>query len=146
LSALRKDIEKLRASIIDAFTVQLGINFGAGQPAMLLPGVDADLPAATRDYFTKLARNLDGQIEQARQRGDNARKPDRDHCWNELLAIWCEFGGKASGKAAASFLMAASKPVMGSAVPDITSIMRWLERRQNKTVNKVKPVRRRATR
>ena len=82
-------------------------------------------------------RNLDRQIEQAGSRRDNARKPDRDEFWNELLAIWCELGGKPSGKAAANFLIAASKPVMGSAVPTLKSVVQWLERRQNKTAKTV---------
>jgi hypothetical protein len=135
LSALRKNIENQRADIINAFTVEVGRK-GGTFAVMLLPGVDADMVTSTNDYFKKLERNLDRQIEQAGQRGDNARKTARDNCWNELLAIWCELGGKASGKATAGFLIVASKPVMGSAVPDITSVMRWLERHRDKTANK----------
>jgi hypothetical protein len=138
LVVLRKSAQNMQASIIGAIVVPLR---QGGE--LLLPGVDVDMPTDTSNYFRKLARNLDRMIEQAGQRGDNARKTVRDQCWSELLAIWREHGGKASGKAA-SFLEAASKPVMGSAVPDITSVRRWLERR--KTANKVtKKVRRRAT-
>ena len=54
---------------------------------------------ATDDYFTKLLRNLDSQIESAetRTRRDNARKPERDEFWTQLLAIWCDIGGKPHG-------------------------------------------------
>jgi hypothetical protein len=146
LIAIRNDAANLRDRIIDALGVQF-VNKRSGRVSelpMLRPGARHDMPAATRDYFTKLALSFDDMIEWAEiQRGDNARKIARDGCWNELLAIWCELGGKATGKATASFLIVASKPVMGSAVPDIASVMRWLERRQNKTANKVtKPVRR----
>lgn len=144
LNTLRKSAENLRASIISAVAVPIGTKGDPLIHPLLLKGVDADMLTATSHYFRKLIRNLDRQIKQAGSRGDNARKPDRDHCWNELLTIWCELGGKATGKAAACFLIAASKPVMGSAVPNITSVMRWFERRQNKTANK--PVLRRATR
>jgi hypothetical protein len=147
LIALRKDAETLRARIIDALAVLLRvIDDGLDAPALLRPGVDGDMMIVINDFFTKLAPNLDRQIKQAGERGDNARKTARDHCWSELLAIWCDLGGKATGKATASFLIAASRPVMGSAVPDITSVMRWLERRQNKTANKGSKSVRRTTR
>ena len=64
---------------------------------MPLNGVDADMLTATGDYFGKLLRNLDRLIEQAGSRRDNARKTARDQFWNELLAIWCELGGKPTG-------------------------------------------------
>jgi hypothetical protein len=107
---------------------------------LLLNGVDDDMLTATRDYFRKLLANLDRMIDQAgsRRRG-NARKPARDRVWTNLLEIWCEFGGKATGTAAALFLRAASLPMMGGAVPDIPSIMRWLKRRQRRTTTVVKP-------
>ena len=41
------------------------------------------------------------------------------------------------GAATARFLRAASKPVMGSAVPTFTSVVQWLSRRQNETVRTV---------
>jgi hypothetical protein len=129
LIALRNDAETFRARIIDALAVLVRIiDDGLDAPALLRPGVDADMMIVINDFFTKLAPNLDRQIRQAGERGDNARKTARDHCWSELLAIWCDLGGTATGKAAASFLIVASKPVMRSAVPDITSVMRWLER------------------
>jgi hypothetical protein len=147
LIVLRKDAETLRARIIDALAIVLDTGYGLPAHPLLRPGVDGDMMIVINDFFTKLAPNLDRKIEQAGERGDNARKTARDYCWNELLTIWCEHGGKATGKVTASFLIAASKPVMRSAVPDITSVMRWLERRQSKTANEVtKKVRRRATR
>ncbi|MBR0750257.1 hypothetical protein JQ582_40790 [Bradyrhizobium japonicum] len=130
LRALRNDIEKLRVSIIDALFVEVEL---VGRPASfarrLLPAVDGDMETATRDYFAKLVRNLDRMIEQAGQRGGNARKTARDQCWSELLAIWCDLGGKPRGRAAAAFLWVASKPVMGDAIPAHKSIAKWLERR-----------------
>ena len=41
---------------------------------------------------------------------------------HDLMEIWCDLGGKPSGAATARFLRAASKPVMGSAVPTFTSV------------------------
>ena len=142
LDALRKDAKNVHASIISALSVRFDAGYGVVVP-MLFNGVDADMLNATSDYFRKLAANLDRQIEQAGSSRDNARKTARDQCWNELLAIWCELGGKPSGAAAASFLIAASKPVMGSAVPTLKSVVQWLERRRNKTA---KTVRRRTIR
>jgi hypothetical protein len=85
-------------------------------------------------------------IEQAGSRRHNARKPARDKCWRELLAVWCDLGGEPHGLGAATFIRAASLPVMGSAVPSLASIVQWLERRQNATVSAVKPLRGRGTR
>jgi hypothetical protein len=130
LIALRKAAKELRDDIVDAFAVEVEI---VGQPnsffRRLLPGVDADMETASSDYFGKLLRNLDRQIEQAEQRGDNARKTARDECWSELLTIWCDLGGKPRGVAAAEFLWVASKPVMHDAVPAHKSVVQWLERR-----------------
>ena len=134
LVALRQKAENWRAEINDALAVPIPSKHFIA--TILLPGVDVSMPTETDNYFRKLARNLDRQIEQAGQRSDNARKTDRDHCWNELLAIWLELGGKETGKSAARFLEAASKPVMGSAVPDIASIVQWLERRKKKPANR----------
>jgi hypothetical protein len=131
LTALRKSAEDLRVSISRAVAAPVSTK---GDPLIYpLPGTDADMLIATSVYFKKLLRNLDRQIKQAGSREDNARKPGRDRCWYELLSIWCELGGKASGLAAATFLMVASKPVMYSAVPDIASIMRWLRRQAGAT-------------
>ncbi|MET4152004.1 hypothetical protein [Bradyrhizobium barranii] len=127
LIALRNDAENLRNSIIAALAVQ--VKYGDTARLLLRQGVDGDMETATRDYFTKLVRNLDRQIEGAGQRGDNARKTARDQCWSELLAIWCDLGGKPRGRAAAEFLWVASKPVMGKAVRSFMSVVRWLERR-----------------
>ena len=129
LNALRKDIKNLRASIISAIAVPVDRK-GGTFAEMLLLGVDADMLTATRDYFRKLTSNLDRQIKQAGQRGDNARKTARDQCWNELLAIWCDLGGKPRGVAAAEFLWVASRPVMRDTVPAHKSIVQWLERRR----------------
>jgi hypothetical protein len=87
---------------------------------------------ATSHYFRKLFRNLDRMVAQARPRRDSARKIDRDKYWDELLEIWCGLGGKAHGAAAADFLILASKPVMGSALPPFESVVQWLERRRRK--------------
>ena len=91
-------------------------------------GVDAGMLTATRDYFAKLLRNIDRQIEQAGSSRDNARKPDRDQCWSELLAIWIDIGGKPHGVAAAEFIKLASLPVMNSTVPNLASVVQWLKR------------------
>jgi hypothetical protein len=130
LIALRKDAENLQNSIIAALAVQVGIKHDDTSRLLLRNGVDGDMDTATRDYFTKLLHNLARQIEQAGQRGDNARKTARDHYWSELLANWCDVGGKPRGVAAAEFLWVASQPVMGDAVPAHKSIVQWLERRR----------------
>jgi hypothetical protein len=138
LVALRKAAENLRASIIGAVTVQVGTKYAAHP--VLLNGVDDDMLAATRNYFTKLAANLDRQIERARSRSDNARKPDRDQCWNELLALWVGIGGHAHGEAAAEFLKLTSLPVMNGAVPARKSIVHWLERRRHRRSNSLSTI------
>lgn len=129
LIALRKAAKKLRDGIVDAFAVEVEI---VGKPNSfarhLLPGVEGDMERATREYFDRLLPNLDRQIELAGRRGDNARKAARDHCWSELLAIWCDLGGKPRGVEAAEFLWVASRPVMHGAVPAHKSVVRWLER------------------
>jgi hypothetical protein len=148
LVALRKSAEKLRASIIIAVAVKVGTKGDPLVHPLLLNGVDADMLTATSHYFRKLKRNLDRQIELAGSRRDSARKTARNEFWNSLLAIWCDLGGKPPHrKAAARFLIAASKPVMSIADTDIPMVVKWLER-QCKTGSKVvKPVqRRRATR
>jgi hypothetical protein len=135
LNELRESAENLRDGILGAVAVPFRAKTKYNFPPhpLLLDGVDGDMLPATRDYFKKLLANLDRMIDQAgsRQRG-NARKSARDQVWNELLAIWCEFDGKETGTAAARFLRVTSLPLMGSAVPDIPSIMRWLKRRQSK--------------
>lgn len=131
LDALRKDAENLRASIIDALAVQIigSSKYDDVATPFLRPGVDADMVTETNEYFRRLLRNLNRQIEQAGRRGDNSRKPARDQCWNELRARWCELGGRPRGLAAAKFVRLASLPVMNSAVPDLASIIQWLKRR-----------------
>ena len=130
LIALRRDTENLQASIIDALAVQVATKYDFAAHPLLRPGVDADMLTATSEYFRKLVRNLDRQIEQAGTRRDNARKLDRDQCWDQLTKIWCALGGKPHGAAAADFLMVTSLPVMASAVPTLKSVVQWLERRQ----------------
>jgi len=136
LNSLRDDAEGLRRRILDALAIKLVTEYDFDDPALapdlLRDGVDDGMLTATRDYFAKLKRNLDRRIAQAGSRRGNARKTDRNWFWNQLLAIWCELGGKESGAAPADFLMLASLPVMGSAVPTFTSVMQWLERRRNR--------------
>jgi len=129
LEALRDDTENLRTGIVAALSEQVGAKNDDVAIPFLRPGVDADMLTQTNDYFRKLLRNLKRQIEQAGQRGDNSRKPARDQCWTELLAIWCELDGRPRGLAAAQFLQLTSVPVMGSAVPNLASIIQWLKRR-----------------
>ena len=124
----RKDVENLRASIINVLTVPVRTELNVHK--VLLNGVDADMLIATGDYFRKLLRNIDSQIAQTGSRRDNARKPDRDRCWTELRAIWIDIGGKPHGEAAAEFIKLASLPAMNSAVPARKSIVQWLERRR----------------
>ena len=126
LVALRRKAENWRAEIHDALAIPIPSKHL--ETRIISPGVDVSMLTETDDYFRKLVPTLDRQIEQAGQPSGNARKTDRDHCWGELLTIWCHLGGEATGKAAADFLIAASKPVMRSAVPDIASVKRWLER------------------
>jgi hypothetical protein len=56
LSALRKDIKNLRPSIISAIAVPVDRK-GGTFAEMLLPGVDADMLTATRDYFNDRGRS-----------------------------------------------------------------------------------------
>jgi hypothetical protein len=144
LEALRKTAENLRASIVDALAVQIAAKSDVAFP-FAHPGVDADMLNATREYFAKLARNIDRQIKRAEQRGANASKPDRDQCWEELMVIWGDIGGKDGGAAAADFIMLASLPIMGSTVPSHASVVQWLDRRRQKAAKAVaKPAPRRA--
>jgi hypothetical protein len=135
LDTLREDAKKLRASIIDALAAQISPKCDDVAVLFLRAGIDADMVDATNDYFRRLLRNLDRQIEQAGSSGDNARKTARHQCWTDLLAIWCELGGKPSGRAAARFLLVASKPLMGAVKNE--TVVKWLERRQKKIVSKV---------
>ena len=139
LVALRKDTENLRIRIDDALASRVSGELVPDdlEVYVLRSGVEDDMPTWTDHYFTKLLCTLDRQIEQAGKQRDNARKTDRDNCWNKLLEIWCDLGGKPSGAATARFLRAASKPVMGSAIPTFTSVVQWLNRRQNETVRTV---------
>ena len=84
----------MRVSIVQCGRVPVGIKGDRMVLPVLLNGVDADMLTATRDYFGKLASNLDRVIEPAGSRRDNARKTARDQFWNELLAIWCDLGGE----------------------------------------------------
>jgi hypothetical protein len=131
LGTLRKEAEGLRDSILGTVAVPFRAKTEYDFPAhpLLLNGVDADMLTATRDYFRKLLANLDRMIDRAGSSRDNARKTARDQCWGELLAIWRELGGKPRSIAAAEFLKLASLPVMGSAVPNLKSVRRWLDRR-----------------
>jgi len=124
LTALREDAVNMQVGIMDALTVRVS------NSQLPRGGVDAGMTTATRNYFTKLFDNLDRQIAQCASSRDNARKPDRDQCWDELLAIWCDIGGKPHGVAAAEFVKLASLPVMNGGTPFVASIRRWLERRR----------------
>ena len=104
LIALRKDAANLRASIIDALAVQVGTEYDDVARLLLRPGVDADMLDCDQRLLQEAAAQLRPPDRAGRIAGDNARKPARDQCWNELLAIWCELGGKPRGKAAAEFL------------------------------------------
>ncbi len=135
LVALRQKAENWRVEIRDALAIPIPSKLVEAR--IISSGVDVSMLTETDDYFRKLLLTLDRLSEQAGPRSGNARKTARDHCWNELLAIWCHLGGETTGEAAANFLIAASKPVMRSAVPGLASVLRWLRRRQNKTGNKV---------
>lgn len=141
LDALRNTADTLRASIIDALAVQIAVKGDVAFP-FAHPGVDADMLGATREYFAKLARNIDRQIKRAEQRGANARKTDRDQCWEELLAVWTDIGGKPHGAAAADYLILASRPIMGSAVPSHAAVVQWLDRRRQKAAKAIAKQRR----
>ena len=41
----------------------------------------------------------------------------RDLFWSDLLAIWCQIGGKETGADAADFLIAVSVPVFNAMPP-----------------------------
>ncbi len=84
--------------------------------------LDNDMLVATDVYFEKLLRNLDGIIAALgpprKKTGSAASKNmGRDLFWSDLLAIWCQIGGEATGADAADFLIAASKPVMAARLP-----------------------------
>ena len=134
LIAIRNDAENLRTGIMAALAAQVRIGRDDAARLLLRHGVDGDMETATRDYFTKLLHNLDRQIKQAGQPGDNARKAKaaRDDFWSELLTVWLELGGKSRGVAAATFLWIASRPVMRGALPSHKSIVRWLDRRSTR--------------
>ena len=135
LIALRKDAKNLRGRIASALAVHLNIK-DVGPHSYPQPGVDHAMLDATSDYFAKLTHTLNRQIEKAetRTRRDNARKTERDEFWTQLLLLWCDFGGEPSGRAAASFLIAASKPVGSGA--SIQTVLRWLDR-QKENVSKL---------
>jgi hypothetical protein len=146
LVALRKSAEKLQTRIIDAIAVPVGTKGDPLVHPVPLDGVDADMLPATRHYFSELLRTLDRQLKLAGSRRDSARKTAREKVWEELLAIWCELGGKPRRRAAARFLIAASKPVSAprrsvkasrrSLEKEIKAAEKWLERRSSKSVNK----------
>ena len=90
------------------------------------PGVDRDMLDATSDYFAKLTRNLDRQIKQANERaGTMHASPNAITSGTSCLRSGANSAGKPTGEAAASFLIAASKPVGADA--SITTIVKWLE-------------------
>jgi hypothetical protein len=133
LVALRDEIERVRARIIAALSIKVGNN------RLSRDGNDIGMLKLTRTFFDKLTSNLDRQIADTAGRQANARKAERDECWEELLFIWRELGGKPYGSAAADFLLTASQPLMRSSVPTHKSILQWLDRRRDKPS---KPVRR----
>jgi len=102
---------------------------------------DDDMRTATRAYFAKLLRNLDGIVDAIgpprKKTGSAASKNrSRDLFWSDLLAIWRQIGGRATGADAADFLIAVSVPVFNAmprsgrdAVPDRQSVIQWLRRR-----------------
>jgi hypothetical protein len=129
LGRLRADVEALRERVIATMTTPLVIQDNPAVHSLRRPDVDSDLPAATHDYFTRVGRDLDRQLAQAKRRQDSARKAARNHCWEELLTIWCELRGQPHGAGAADFLMTTTLPVMFDEVPRFRSVLRWLARR-----------------
>ena len=134
LATLRDDAENLRARIDAALAVHLNIKSVRSPPHIIPyvnphPGVDRDMLDATSAYFTKLAGNLNRQIEKAgtRTRRDSARKIERDELWIKLLVLWIDIGGKPTGTDAANFLIAAS-PVDADA--SIKTVRKWLDRQK----------------
>ena len=59
----------------------------------------------------KVVNVIDASIAALRPQPANTSKKGRDHFWEEVLAIWIDIGGAATGVHAAHFLMAVSKPV-----------------------------------
>jgi hypothetical protein len=125
MTTMREDAELLRA--------RLGI-LGFSKIIDFAP--DSDMVEATDAYFDKLMRNLDGAIAAITPFASSinlpppASKPERDRFWKELLAIWCEIGGKETGAAAADFLIGASvMPVQH------TAVVEWLRLRRAKRQN-----------
>ena len=126
----RKDAERLRDWIEGVFW----ISHNGYKP-------DKDMLAATKVYFEKLYRNLDGIITAIgpprKKTGSAASKyVSRELFWSGLLAIWCQIGGRERGVDAAKFLRAVSLPVFNAMprgrrkpVPNLLSIIQWLRRR-----------------
>jgi len=129
LTDLRDDTERLRDGIV-------------GSPAFWSAhndyAPDNDMLAATDAYFAKLLHNLDGIIEAIgpprKKTGSAASKNmSRELFWSDLLAIWCQIGGRETGVDAADFLIAASDPVMPRGARDADryrrAVIQWLRRR-----------------
>ena len=102
---------------------------------------DTDMLVVTDAWSEKLLRNLDGIIAaigppRGKTGSAASKNMGRDLFWSDLLAIWCEIGGKKTGADAADFIIAVSLPVFSSmppgeqdAVPDRPSVIQWLRRR-----------------
>ena len=112
LKLLRKDAENLRTRIIDALACSHHRRDTASRP-MRLNGVDADMLTVDRRatspscWATSTARS---SRPDATRRTTHARPTamgSGTSCWRSGANI----GGKPTGMAAASFLIAASKPV-----------------------------------
>jgi hypothetical protein len=136
LTGLRDDAERLRNGLVRSRVFRFRLNDYAP---------DKDMLVATDPYFEKLLRNLNGIIEalgppHPKMGSAASKNMGRDLFWSDLLAIWCQIGGKATGKGtgkAAAFLRAASVPVFNAmpeegrdGVPDDPrSVAQWLRRR-----------------
>lgn len=132
LTALREDAQRLHDRI-------------AASPAFWFAhndyAPDTDMLVVTDAWSEKLLRNLDGIVAAIgpprKKTGSAASKYlSRELFWSDLLAIWCEIGGKGRGADAADLLIVVSLPVFDAmppgaqdAVPDRPSVIQWLRRR-----------------
>jgi hypothetical protein len=133
--ALRDNAMMIRDSIVAS-----GMNGVEGSDELRLPHVEANMLDASNAYIRKLTAWIDLMRSPRISIGatptvepsSNASKVNREEYWSGLLVIWTEIGGKQTGAAAADFLIAASRPLLGAEVPTFRSVVQWLDRRQKK--------------
>jgi hypothetical protein len=144
LTALLDRAEALRADLLVALAPSFTIG-DAGTVYLLLQAGDktSDDLDAIRCAVARVIDILEASIATQRpQPTANTAKAVRDKFWSEVLAIWTDIiGGAETGRAAAEFLVATSKPVFRKLLDDDTrkttasmpqhcaSVVEWLRLR-----------------